>query len=482
MLTRRIVAVMYVLLGIAGALPWEASAQTVITRSVAAIPSSLGDIPDGPAGPCPSLSGATRDVTFAVDGLAGAVQQVLVENLFLYHPRQGQLIAQLIAPNGATHDLFGLNPVHAGVNSGYTFADIAPGNWWQAAVAATSGTGYIQGGAYRTSQRGPGGSGALTLMDPVFARLQPNGIWTLRIRDTCGDPPYTGSPYVVTSATLTLVTLAEVQPPSALIASSVVGNTVTLRWTPPTVGAFPTGYVLEGGISPGEVLASIPTGSPSPIFTFTAPTGSYLLRMHAQAGAQRSGPSNEIRLNVNVPIPPSVPASLLGTVDGSSLALAWTNTYTGGTPQSIVLDISGSASASIPIGMVDHVEFGGVPPGTYSVSVRAANAAGSSGPSNAIALATGSIPAVCTGPPLPPANFLAYRSGGTLSLIWDAGNTGPAPSGFVVHATGAAVADVATSARTLSGTVGPGTYGLSVTATNMCGASAATPVQTVTVP
>ena len=101
-------------------------------------------------------------------------------------------------------------------------------------------------------------------------------------------------------------------PPSGLVVSSVVGNVVTLRWTPPPTGPAPTGYTLEGGISPGQVLANIPTGSASPIYTFTAPTGSFFVRMYATIGTRRSTASNEIPLYVNVPVTPSAPANLLG--------------------------------------------------------------------------------------------------------------------------------------------------------------------------
>ena len=42
-------------------------------------------------------------------------------------------------------------------------------------------------------------------------------------------------------------------------------------------------------------------------FTFTAPTGSFYVRVHALNGAVRSAASNEIRIHVNVPAPPSAP-------------------------------------------------------------------------------------------------------------------------------------------------------------------------------
>ena len=121
-------------------------------------------------------------------------------------------------------------------------------------------------------------------------------------------------------------------PPTALLVSSLVGNQVTLRWNAPVGGLVPTGYVLEGGVNPGEVLASIPLGTTTPVHTFTAPNGAFYFRLHTVAGSSRSNASNEIRVFVNVPAPPSAPTNLLGMANGVSLGLAWRNTFAGGAP------------------------------------------------------------------------------------------------------------------------------------------------------
>jgi hypothetical protein len=92
------------------------------------------------------------------------------------------------------------------------------------------------------------------------------------------------------------------------------------------------------------------------------------------------------------------------------------------------------------------------------------------------------FPGSCSGVPLPPAAFLAYRIGTTIYVLWDPPASGPAPAGYVLNVTGAYVGTVATTSRSLSGTVGPGSYTLSVAATNECGDSAPTPAQTVTIP
>jgi hypothetical protein len=113
------------------------------------------------------------------------------------------------------------------------------------------------------------------------------------------------------------------------------------------------------------------------------------------------------------------------------------------------------------------------------MSVRAANAGGSSGPSNAVTL---TFPSPCSGAPSAPANFLAYKEGSTLFVVWDPPESGPAPTSYLVNVSGAFVGSIPTAVRTLSGTVGPGSYGLSVAAVNPCGASAATPEQVVVIP
>ena len=269
------------------------------------------------------------------------------------------------------------------------------------------------------------------------------------------------------------------QPPVGLVVDSVVGQQVTLRFSTPVVGPAPTGYVVKGGLLPGQVLATIPTGHTAPIFTFMAPTGSFFIRVHTVTDAGESEASNEVSLHVGVPVPPSPPATLTGLVDGSTLALAWKNTFAGGPPSNIILDVTGSLTTSFSLGRVEHLTVPAVPAGTYTLSVRAENAGGSSAPSNAVTL---TVPQACIGAPEIPENFLAYRIGNTLFVVWDPPESGPAPTQYLINVTGSFVDTLLTSARSANGVVGPGTYGLSVGARNACGSSPLTPEQIVTIP
>ncbi len=327
------------------------------------------------------------------------------------------------------------------------------------------------------SMTGPS-NGALAVMDDGSFTYTPNAgfvgvdTFTYRAANRLG-------PGSIATVSIAVQNPAVALPPTVLRTSSIVGDTITLRWAPPAIGFAPTEYLLEAGLLPGEVLGSIATGSPLPIFSFVAPTGSFYVRLKTIAGGIISGPSNEIQIHVNVPVAPSAPSDLVGTVNGSNVNLAWQNTFGGGAPTQLFLDVSGSENATVPLGLTDHLTFSGVPDGTYTISLRAANDGGLSVSSNAITL---TFPGPCSGPPLTPINFLAYNVGSTVNVLWDPAATGPAPAGFALSVSGSLVGDAQTTSRVVSATAPPGSYGLSVTATNDCGMSAATPIQFVTVP
>jgi hypothetical protein len=67
------------------------------------------------------------------------------------------------------------------------------------------------------------------------------------------------------TVTITVNAPTTVQPPFNLRVDSVVGNTVTLRWDALPIGPQASTFILEGGLNPGEVLASIPSGHAAPI-------------------------------------------------------------------------------------------------------------------------------------------------------------------------------------------------------------------------
>jgi hypothetical protein len=266
--------------------------------------------------------------------------------------------------------------------------------------------------------------------------------------------------------------------PVNLAVRRVAGDVVTVGWTQPNGVTQPDGYVLEGGSAPGGVIVRIPTGGTAPAFTFTSPRGVYYVRLRAFTGASFSPPSNDIPLVVAVDLPPSPPMNLLAVVNGSTLALSWTNTNTGGSPTAMRLDVTGTWTGAIPLVPSEGFAAGGIPAGTYTMTVTAMNAAGFSAPSNAV---TVQLPGACSGPPAAPRNLAAGANGRRIQVLWDAPSMGPAVTGYDVMVTGPFAATVHTLERMVSGDVTPGLYSIRVIATNPCGPSAPTPSRSVTV-
>jgi hypothetical protein len=270
-----------------------------------------------------------------------------------------------------------------------------------------------------------------------------------------------------------------VQPPTNLYVSAMAGNQVTFRFTPAPIGPPATGFALEGGLTAGQVLASLPTGSDAPIFSYPVPSGSFYVRIVATRGAERSAPSNEIRIHVNVPVAPSAPDLFTSAVNGNNLLLSWRNTFGGGAATGLMLDVSGAYTLQVPLGLAETFAVSGVPPGSYSLRLQALNAGGSSPATSPVTFA---IPSPCQGSPQLPTNVLFYRIGNNAYLVWEPPSSGPAADRYTINVTGSFTATFQTTARSASGQVGPGSYTITLAAVNACGTSAPTLPQTLVVP
>lgn len=174
---------------------------------------NVGGIPDAPTGNCWGAFVPTpRNVTFNVTGVSGPPSNVELSTTFggPSHTWMGDVRATLIAPNAASHVVFGRTGATTATASGdssdlagpYNFKDSAAGiNWWTEALNRLA-TEALTAGDYRTTTVGGAASGGTnTNMTAAFAGVaDPTGTWTLRLEDGCaGD---TGS---ISAATLTLV-------------------------------------------------------------------------------------------------------------------------------------------------------------------------------------------------------------------------------------------------------------------------------------
>jgi predicted phage tail protein len=253
---------------------------------------------------------------------------------------------------------------------------------------------------------------------------------------------------------------------------------VRFDWTPPVLGPLPTGFQIEGGIRPGEVLGAILL-EPIPTVSLSLPQGAFYIRVRTLSGADASTPSNEVLANVMVSAAPSPPEKLLGVVDGDRLGLTWRNTFEGGEPTNAILDVTGAVTASLPVGLTESLFVTGIPTGQYTLAVRTTNASGASAPSNALTL---TFPGPCSGAPFTPVDFVAVSSGNRVYLRWDAAAGGAAPAAFLIHVTGTFAGTIRATGRAFDATAPAGTYSISVSAENSCGTSAPTASTLLTVP
>lgn len=278
----------------------------------------------------------------------------------------------------------------------------------------------------------------------------------------------------IATVRITVNTPTGLQAPYDLVAEGISGQEVTLRWKS-APGPAPTDFVLEGGVAPGQTIGAVGIGGPLPMLTFTAPRGVFFVRVKALSGGITSAPSNEIRIVVDVPEVPSAPTQLAGLVSGDVLGLSWRNTFAGGAPDGLELQVSGAATAALALPLGESLSIGGVPAGTYTFRLRARNGSGSGAVSNAVTL---TFPGGCSGPPLVPQNLLVYAVGNVVHAYWDPPASGPAVTNYVLNVTGAFTGSVPMPTRSLRVPAPPGSYGIAVAAQNACGVSAFTASQT----
>jgi hypothetical protein len=255
----------------------------------------------------------------------------------------------------------------------------------------------------------------------------------------------------------------------------VRGSRVRLDWT--YEGPATAGFVVEGDIVPAGQQYVLPVGTVTMQTFENVGAGRYYARVRRVEDAAGIPASNEVEIVVGQPGAPSAPRDLFGVMVNDRLTLHWTNTYTGGEPSDVELQVTGAWEGTLPLGLTDTSVFSEVQPGAYTVEVVARNAAGRSASSNRVALV---FPAGCVAPQAPTWVTHGVR-GGTVTVRWQASAGGGAPTNYWVTAEG--VGTVPTGgANSVQGTLAPGTYRVWVQSVNPCGISAPSVVQTIVVP
>lgn len=172
--------------------------------------------------------------------------------------------------------------------------------------------------------------------------------------------------------------------------ASVVGDTVTFSWTAPTTGGPVANYLLAAGpapVSPWPFNVPLPAAATSISFP-GVPAGIWYVRLFAQNATGSSGGSNVTSFTVAGLTPPSPPVMSPAAVASRAVTLSWVP-GAGGPPTSYVLTAALSPGGA-PIATVQLstsvASFPDVPTGTYYVRVAGVNGAGTSGPSNEVAV------------------------------------------------------------------------------------------------
>lgn len=257
---------------------------------------------------------------------------------------------------------------------------------WAAPASGGAPTGYTL-----IARVAPGGAPVVTLPLGLVTSFgfpgAPNGTFYLSL--TASNASGTGPESAVVSVTFPGGAVAPPGPPVGL-AASVAGTSVTFTWAAPASGGPVAGYTLLAGVTPGfaSPIATLPlpAGSTS-VAVPGVPVGTYYIRLVAQNAGGTSASSNEVSFTIAGASAPGAP-TLSGSAAGSTVNLSWTP-GSGGAPTSYTLSAAltsgGAPIVSVPL-TGTGISFPGVPSGTYFLRLTATNAAGTSPPSNEVAV------------------------------------------------------------------------------------------------
>jgi hypothetical protein len=259
------------------------------------------------------------------------------------------------------------------------------------------------------------------------------------------------------------------------LAASVQGSLVTLRWTPPTLGARPDRYLLEAGTSPGgtQISGGTPLAGLSHGFA-NVPPGTYYLRLRAANVRGVSAATSDVAVTVGASTCAASldpPSDLVATITGSHVTLSWTPSP-GGAVTSYRIEAGrapGDTVIQVTVSGTEDSYTTTVPAGAYFARLRAVGPCGASQPSNEVPVIAGGV-----GAPLSaPTGLATSLASNSVTVTWDAvsGATGYVLEvGAAPGASDIARLPVVSTTFAAAGVPG-GTYFLRVRARSAAGAS-----------
>jgi len=176
--------------------------------------------------------------------------------------------------------------------------------------------------------------------------------------------------------------------PDAFVAE-VSGTTVTLSWTPASVGGAVSSFEVEVSPTPGSAAFGRVTLTQSPAYFPNVPAGTYYMRLRSVGPGGTSAPSADVAAVVAPTCStPGLP-SLSAVVSEGLVAITW-SASSGSSPPSYYLGV-GSAPGSDDLGVFSMGAATAVPAtpprGRYYLRVAAVNLCGA-GPVSAVVTAT----------------------------------------------------------------------------------------------
>jgi len=203
--------------------------------------------------------------------------------------------------------------------------------------------------------------------------------------------------------------------PTGLTATAGIGQ-VALSWN---ASSGATSYNVKRSTTSGGPYTTIATGVALTSYTDTSVVNGtpYYYLVTAVNASSESGPSNEASATPLPPPPPTAPSALTATaISSSQINLAWTdnaNNETGFKIERSTNNVNFTQIATVSANVTTYSNTGLSPLTTYYYRVRANNANGDSGYSNA---ANATTPDVV---PAPPSNLTATAISKTqINLAW----------------------------------------------------------------
>jgi peptidyl-Asp metalloendopeptidase len=264
--------------------------------------------------------------------------------------------------------------------------------------------------------------------------------------------------------------------------ATVVNNTITVTWQPPSSGAAVSNYVVQAGTAAGA--SNVYSGGVGTATSVSSPipNGTYYLRVYGQ-NASGTGPLSA-DIVAQVGLPPGPPRNAAATASAGVIALTWAPPASGGTVSTYIVRAGTASGASnvfnAAVGAGTAVS-GAVPAGTYFLRVLAQGTGGISAPSNEVSVTVG--PA-CTAPSVPVLS--GSRSGNVITIAWTTPPGGPISGYTVVAGSAAGASNIFTGSvgltNSASAAVASGPYFIRVVANSGCGSSAPSNEVLVSVP